>query len=83
MEPPRGNGPEQDAGFVLSDLGVESEEAPDQLLGEETQQQGELNEIVIECPVVIEFVGGGLSPEARDEVLLAVMDQLAGAVRRT
>ena len=79
---PQGNGPEQDAGFVLSDFGVEVEAVADQPPGEETQRVM-LNEIVIECPVVIEFVGGGLSPEARSEITLAVMDEIAGAVRRT
>jgi len=78
---PRANGPGQDAGFVLSDFDVEGGEVPDQLPGEENQRQVTLNEIVIECPVVIEFVGGGLSPEARDEVLLTVMDQIASVVR--
>ena len=77
------NGPEQDAGFDFSTFDMEGGEVPAHLLGEESQEQRVLNEIVIECPVVIEFVGGGLSPETRDEITLAVMDQITGAVRRT
>ena len=63
------NNPE--LGFDEEDLGI-----PRELLRAMTPQQVMLDEIVIECPVVIEFVGAGLSPGVRNEVTVAMMSQL-------
>ena len=74
------NGPEQNVGLVLPDFEWQDEQALAQFQKEETQQQVILSEIVIECPVVVEFVGSDLSREVRNEVMLMVMDRLAGAM---
>jgi len=97
-------GPEKGAGSVSSDFSRVDQGSPDQLLGRGEPQQVTPREIVIECPVVIEFVGAEspaealttesvvecpvaiefvgaqLAPEVRQEVVLAVMNQVASAV---
>lgn len=75
------NGYEQGEGLVFPDFEMENEEALGELLGEEALQQVMLNEIVIECPVVIEFVGGGSSLDTRNQFLQAAMSQLRSAIR--
>jgi hypothetical protein len=40
-----------------------------------------VQEIILECPVVIEFVGEDISTAAADGVTTALLDGLAGVVR--
>ncbi len=39
-----------------------------------------LDEIVIECPVIIEFVGTGLAPEVRDQFIYTAMAQIRQSI---
>ena len=64
-------------GFGDEDLGI-----PDELLQGIAPKQVMLGEVVIECPVTIEFVGAGLSADARNEVIVAVMGQLQRTIKR-
>jgi hypothetical protein len=72
---------EQGPGLVWSDFELAEGEAPGELPGGELGQPVTVCEIVVECPVVVEIVGGGLSSDARDQVLTAMLDELAGVLR--
>ena len=43
--------------------------------------QGVVHEIVLECPVVIEFVGEDISTAAAEALTTALLDSLAGVMR--
>lgn len=74
-------GIEQGPGLVWSDFELAEGEAPSELPGGELGQPVTVCEIVVECPVVVEIVGGELSPGAQDRVLTAMLDELAGVLR--
>ncbi len=46
-------------------------------LAAQNEAAGQVHEVVIECPVVIEFVGARLTADAQAQLVRAVMQQLA------
>jgi hypothetical protein len=52
------------------------------LEGEE-EATGLAHEVVIECPVVIEFVGARLTSESQAELIRLVMQQISSLVSRS
>jgi hypothetical protein len=81
------DGSRQDEGFVFQqDTLTESViECPVviEFVGASPLPQAQAHESVIECPVVIEFVGASPLPQAREEIMLAVTDQVANTVGRS
>ncbi|WP_328524049.1 hypothetical protein [Kribbella sp. NBC_00359] len=67
-------------GLVLPDLAVALDELTER---EEPRRPTEavVTEIVLECPVIIEFIGEDISTAATEAVTTALLDGLAGVVR--
>jgi hypothetical protein len=66
--------------LVLPELAAALDELGER---EEPPQPGQtlVTEIVLECPVVIEFVGEDISTGAADVLTTALLDGLAGVMR--